>query len=223
VEKTETDAKINITDPEQLKSFLDEERRMLADMVEQVKRVGANVVLCQKGIDDVAQHYLAKAGILAVRRVKESDMQKLAEATGGRVVMSLKDLSPSDLGTAELVEERKVAGEEMVFVGGVQGSQGRYHPGEGWNRARGGRAGEGGARRGFRGLRHPGGREDPAGGGACEMELAKELRDFSRELGGREALAVNAFAEALEIIPRTLAEERGPRSRRHPGEAARGA
>jgi thermosome len=209
VEKTETDAKINITDPEQLKSFLDEERRMLADMVEQVKRVGANVVLCQKGIDDVAQHYLAKAGILAVRRVKESDMQKLAEATGGRVVMSLKDLSPSDLGTAELVEERKVAGEEMVFVEGCKDPKavtilvrgGTEHVVDELERAV-----------------HDGvsvacvtledGKILP-GGGACEMELAKELRDFSRELGGREALAVNAFAEALEIIPRTLAENAG--------------
>ncbi len=209
VEKTETDAKINITDPEQLKSFLDEERKMLADMVEQVKRVGANVVLCQKGIDDVAQHYLAKAGILAVRRVKESDMQKLAEATGGRVVMSLKDLSPSDLGSAELVEERKVAGEEMVFVEGCKDPKavtilvrgGTEHVVDELERAV-----------------HDGvsvacvaledGRILP-GGGACEMELAKELRDYSKELGGREALAVNAFAEALEIIPRTLAENAG--------------
>lgn len=209
VEKTETDAKINITDPEQLKSFLDEERRMLAEMVEQVKKVGANVVLCQKGIDDVAQHYLAKAGILAVRRVKESDMQKLAEATGGKVVMSLKDLSPSDLGSAELVEERKVAGEEMVFVEGCKDPKavtilvrgGTEHVVDELERAV-----------------HDGisvacvaiedGKILP-GGGACEMEVAKELRDFARELGGREALAVNAFADALEVIPRTLAENAG--------------
>ncbi|MEM3012972.1 MAG: thermosome subunit beta [Candidatus Hadarchaeales archaeon] len=209
VEKTETDAKINITDPEQLKSFLDEERKMLADMVEQVKRVGANVVLCQKGIDDVAQHYLAKAGILAVRRVKESDMQKLAEATGGRVVMSLKDLSPSDLGSAELVEERKVAGEEMVFVEGCKDPKavtilvrgGTEHVVDELERAV-----------------HDGvsvacvaledGRVLP-GGGACEMVGATGLRDYSMELGGREALAVNAFADAMEVIPRTLAENAG--------------
>ncbi len=209
VEKTETDAKINITDPEQLKSFLDEERKMLADMVEQVKKVGANVVLCQKGIDDMAQHYLAKAGILAVRRVKESDMQKLADATGGRVVMSLKDLGSSDLGSAELVEERKVAGEEMVFVEGCKDPKavsilvrgGTEHVVDELERAV-----------------HDGisvacvaiedGKVLP-GGGASEIEVAKALRDYSKELGGREALAVNAFADAIEIVPRTLAENSG--------------
>jgi thermosome len=209
VKETETDAKINITDPEQLRSFLDEERHMLQEMVDQIKKSGANVVLCQKGIDDIAQHYLAKAGILAVRRVKESDMEKLARATGGKVVTNIKDLASDDLGAAALVEERKIAGEEMIFVEGCKDPKavsllvrgGTEHVVDEVERAV-----------------HDGisvisaAIEDGkivAGGGAPEIEVAKGLREYADTVGGREALAVNAFADAMDIVPRTLTENAG--------------
>ncbi len=120
IEKTEFDAKININDPSQIKQFLDEENSMLKAMVDKVTKTGANVVICQKGIDDIAQHYLAKAGVLAVRRVKESDMTKLAKATGGRMVTNLDDLTEKDLGKAQLVEERKVEEDKWVFIEGAK-------------------------------------------------------------------------------------------------------
>jgi thermosome len=209
VKETETDAKINITDPEQLRSFLDEERHMLQEMVDQIKKSGASVVLCQKGIDDIAQHYLAKAGILAARRVKESDMEKLARATGGKIVTNIRDLSPSDLGAADLVEEHKIAGEEMIFVEGCKDPKavsllvrgGTEHVVDEVERAV-----------------HDGisvisaAIEDGkivAGGGAPEIEVARGLREYSSTVGGREALAVNAFADTMDIIPRTLAENAG--------------
>ncbi len=209
VKGPETDAKINITDPEQLRSFLDEERHMLQEMVDQIKKVGANVVLCQKGIDDIAQHYLAKSGILAARRVKESDVEKLTRATGGKIVTNIKDLTTSDLGTAALVEERKIAGEEMTFVEGCKDPKavsllvrgGTEHVVDEVERAV-----------------HDGisvasaAIEDGkiiAGGGAPETEVAKGLREYADTVGGREALAVNAFADAIEAIPRTLAENAG--------------
>ncbi|MGC8816614.1 MAG: thermosome subunit beta [Candidatus Hadarchaeum sp.] len=209
VKKTETDAKINITDPEQLKKFIDEEQRMLKEMVDQIKSVGANVVFCQKGIDDVAQHYLAKAGILAARRVKESDMEKLARATGGNCVTNIKDLSPKDLGAAELVEERKIAGDEMIFVEGCKDPRsvsilvrgGTEHVVDEVERAVHDAISVVSAAI-----------EDGkivAGGGAPEIEVAKGLREYSDSVGGREALAVNAFADAIEVIPRTLAENAG--------------
>jgi len=209
VKETETDAKINITDPEQLRSFLDEERHMLQEMVDQIKKSGANVVLCQKGIDDIAQHYLTKAGILVARRVKESDMEKLARATGGKVVTNIKDFTSDDLGAAALVEERKIAGEEMIFVEGCKDPKavsllvrgGTEHVVDEVERAV-----------------HDGisvvsaAIEDGkivAGGGAPEIEVAKGLREYADTVGGREALAVNAFADAMDIIPRTLAENAG--------------
>jgi thermosome len=209
IEKTETDAKINITDPEQLKAFLAEEEQMLRKMVEQISKSGANVVFCQKGIDDMAQHFLAKKGILAARRVKESDMDKLARATGGKAVTSIKDLTAADLGHADLVEERKVAGDEMIFVEGCKDPKavsllvrgGTEHVVDEVERAV-----------------HDGicvlsaAIEDGkivAGGGAPEVELAKQLREYAETVGGREALAINAFADAVEIIPRTLAENAG--------------
>lgn len=209
VKETETDAKINITDPEQLRSFLEEERRMLQEMVEQVKKSGANVVLCQKGIDDVAQHYLAKAGILAARRVKESDMEKLARATGGKIVTNVRDLTPKDLGSASLVEERKIAGEEMIFIEGCKDPKavsllvrgGTEHVVDEVERAVHDAVSVVSAAI-----------EDGkmvAGGGAPEIEVAKGLREYADTVGGREALAVNAFADAIEIIPRTLAENAG--------------
>jgi len=209
VKETETNAKINITDPEQLKNFLEEERKMLKEMVDQIKKTGTNVVFCQKGIDDIAQHYLAKAGVLAVRRVKDSDMEKLARATGGKVVTNIKDLSPSDLGSAAVVEERKIAGEEMIFIEGCKDPKsvsilvrgGTEHVVDELERAV-----------------HDGlsvisaAIEDGkivAGGGAVEVEVAKGLREYAESVGGREALAVNAFADAMEVIPRTLAENAG--------------
>jgi len=209
VKETETDAKINITDPEQLRSFLDEERHMLQEMVGQVKKVGVNVVLCQKGIDDIAQHYLAKAGILAARRVKESDMEKLARATGGKIVTNIKDLMVKDLGSAALVEERKIAGEEMIFIEGCKDPKavsllvrgGTEHVVDEVERAVHdaisvvSAAVEDG--------------KIVAGGGTPEIEVAKGLREYADTLGGREALAVDAFADAIEIIPRTLAENAG--------------
>lgn len=209
VKETETDAEIRITDPEQLKAFLREEERMLREMVDQIKGTGANVTLCQKGIDDVAQHFLAKAGIAAARRVKESDMEKLARATGGKVVTNLKDLTADDLGSAALVEERKVAGDEMMFIEGCKDPKavsllvrgGTEHVVDEVERAV-----------------HDGisvvsaAIEDGkivAGGGAPEIETARQLREYAETVGGREALAVNAFADALEIVPRTLAENAG--------------
>jgi len=209
VKETETDAKINITSPDQLKSFMEEERRMLQEMVDRVKKTGANVVFCQKGIDDIAQHALAKAGILAARRVKESDMEKLAKATGGKVVTNLKDLSSKDLGSADLVEERKVAGEEMIFIEGCKDPKavsilvrgGTEHVVDEVERAV-----------------HDAISVISAaivdgkilgGGGAPEIEVAKELRKYADTVGGREAIAINAFADAVEIIPRTLAENAG--------------
>lgn len=209
VEKTETDAKIQITDPEQLKAFLDEEEAMLSKMVEKVAATGANVLLCQKGIDDLAQHYLAKVGILAARRVKKSDMEKLARATGGKVVTNLEDLSADDLGRAGLVEERKIADEKMIFVEECKDPKavtilvrgGTEHVVDEAERAV-----------------HDGicvvaaAVEDGklvVGGGSPEIEVARRLKEYAETVGGREALAIEAFADAVEIIPRTLVESAG--------------
>ena len=209
IEKTEFDAKLNITDPTMMKKFLDEENALLKSMVDKVVATGANVVICQKGIDDVAQHYLAKAGVLAVRRVKESDMTKLAKATGGRVVTNFDDLTEKDLGYAELVEERKVEEDKWVFVEGCKnpkavsilirgGSQRVVDEAE-------------------RSIHDAimvtkDVIEKPAlvaGGGAPEAQLAYEIREWANKLSGREQLAAQKFAEALESIPLTLAENAG--------------
>lgn len=209
IEKTETDARINISSPEQMTAFLEQEETMLKDMVEKVAKSGANVLFCQKGIDDVAQHYLAKRGILACRRVKKSDMEKLARATSGRVVTTLDDLSGKDLGLAGLVEERKIAGEQMTFVEKckeakavtllVRGST--HHIVDEAERA----------------ITDAIGAVSSAieeghyvyGGGSIEMELSSKLKKYAVEVGGREQLAIQAFAEALEVIPRTLTESAG--------------
>jgi len=209
IEKTEIDAKIEITSPEQMKAFLDEEERMLKGMVDKIAAAGANVVFCQKGIDDLAQHYLAKAGILAVRRVKESDMKKLARATGGRIVTSIEELSPDDLGEAELVEERKVAGEEMIFIEGCKNPRavsillrgGTEHVVDELER------GLNDAIRAVATALED--RKYVAGGGAPETEVALRLREYAATVGGREQLAIEAFARAVEIIPRSLAENAG--------------
>jgi len=209
VSKTETDAKINISNPQQLKSFLDEENRMLKTMVDKVIGSGANVVLCQKGLDDMAQHYLAKAGIIAVRRIKESDLTKLAKATGARIVTNLDDLFEKDLGSAELVEERKIEEDKWVFVEGCK------HPKSVTLLLRAGsqRVVDEVERSVHDALmvvkdviEKP---QIVAGGGAPETFAATKLRSWAKSLEGREQLAAEKFADALESIPLTLAENAG--------------
>jgi len=209
IKETETDAEIRITSPDQLQAFLNQEENMLKDMVEKVVKSGANVVFCQKGIDDMAQHYLAKAGIYAARRVKKSDMDKLSRATGAQVVTNLSDLNQKDLGFAGNVEEKKVAGEAMTFVEDCKEAKavtilvrgGTQHVVDEAERAV------------VDGI----GAVSCAiemgkivfGGGAIETAIAVKLRDHAKQIGGREQLAVEAFADSLEIIPRTLAESAG--------------
>jgi archaeal chaperonin len=209
IEKTEVDAKIEITSPEQMQAFLNQEEKMLKDMVDKIIKSKANVVFIQKGIDDVAQHYLAKAGIAAVRRVKKSDMEKLSKATGAQMLTSLDDLSQKDLGFAGLVEERKVAGEQMVFVEKCKDPKSVTI----FVRAATKQASD----EVERALTDVVGSlastiEDGkyvTGGGSSEIEVAMKLRDYATDVGGREQLAIQAFADALEIIPKTLAESAG--------------
>ena len=209
VKETETDAKIQITSPDQLQAFIEQEEKMLQDMVDKIKEVGANVVFVQKGIDDIAQHFLARAGILAVRRVKKSDMEKLAKATGGKIITRIEDLTPEDLGEAELVEERKVAGESMIFVEGCKDPKsvtilirgGAEHVVDEVERALDDAIGAVISAIEMGGV--------VAGGGAPEAEVAVRLREWAPQVGGKEQLAIEAFAEALEVIPRTLAETAG--------------
>ncbi|HDJ04897.1 MAG TPA: thermosome subunit, partial [Candidatus Bathyarchaeota archaeon] len=209
VEKTEFDAKIHIETPEQMEAFLREEENMLREMVEKIASAGANVVICQKGIDDMAQHFLAKKGILAVRRAKKSDMEKLSKATGGRIVTNLDGISSKDLGYAELVEERKVGDDKMVFIEGCR------NPRSVAILIRGGaeRVVDEAERSIHDALcvvrdvvQEP---KILAGGGAPELEVAKVLRDYAESLPGREQLAVQKFAEAIETVPITLGENAG--------------
>jgi archaeal chaperonin len=209
IKKTEIDAKIEINDPTQLNAFLQEEENMLRKMVDQVKKSGANVVLCQKGIDDLAQHFLAKDGIYAVRRVKKSDMEKLAKATGANIVSKVSELTPEDVGQAGLVEERKIGEDALTFVTGAKKARavsilirgGTEHVIDEIERSL-----------------------DDAlnvvavavedgryvmGGGATAEELAMHLRDEAAKVGGREQIAFESFSDALETIPRTLAENAG--------------
>ncbi len=209
IEKTEVDAKIEITSPDQMKAFLDEEERMLKSMVDKVKDSGANVLFCQKGVDDLVQHYLAKEGILAVRRVKESDMKKLASATGGKALTTLEEIRPEDLGAAGLVEERKIGGEEMIFVENCQNPKsvsillrgGTEHVVDELER------GMNDALRVTACALEDG--KYVAGGGSAEIEMALGLRDYASSVGGREQLAIQAFADAVEVVPRSLAENAG--------------
>ena len=209
IEKTEFDAKINISSPDQMKMFLEEENKMLKSMVDKIISSGANVTICQKGIDDVAQHYLAKSNILAVRRVKESDMTKLARATGARIVNNLEDLSSKDLGSADLVEERKVETDKWVFIEGCK------HPKAVTILIRGGsqRVVDEADRSIHDALMVTKDvMEKPfivAGGGSPESFVAGKLRDWSSTLSGREQLAADKFAESLEVIPLALAENAG--------------
>jgi chaperonin GroEL (HSP60 family) len=209
IEKTETDAEIRVTRPDQLRAFMNEEESILKKMVGKIEATGANVVICQKGIDDLAQHYLSKAGIYAVTRAKKSDMEKLARATSGKVVTNLDDLTANDLGKASLVEERKIGDDKMTFVEGCKDPKavsllvrgGTEHVVDEVER---------GIHDGLcvvRAVIEDG--KYVIGGGAPEIELAKRLREYSETVGGREALAVNAFANAVESIPRTLAENAG--------------
>ena len=209
VEKPEWTAKINVTDPEQLRLFLEQETEILKKMVDKIKASGANVVFCQKGIDDLAQHYLAKAGILAVRRVKKSDMEKLARATGARIITKIEDLSSDVLGTAKLVEERKVADEKMVFVEGCPNPKavtillrgGAEHVVDEAERA------IHDALSVVRNvIREP---KIVAGGGAVEIEVASRLKKFAKTLSSKEQLAVIKYAEAVETIPEILAQNAG--------------
>src|SRR5271157_38772 len=209
IEKTEVDAKIQITSPDQLQAFLDQEEVMIKDMVENIVKTGANVVFAQKGIDDLAQHFLAKAGIYTVRRVKKSDMEKLARATGARVATSIHELTKDDLGKAGLVEERKIGDVKMTFVEQCTNPKsvsiilrgGTEHVVDELERAMNDA------------LRVVGvAVEDKMlvpGGGAPEVELALKLRAYASTVGGREQLAIESFADAMEIIPKTLAENAG--------------
>ncbi|MDR1404907.1 MAG: TCP-1/cpn60 chaperonin family protein [Candidatus Methanoplasma sp.] len=209
VKKTEIDAKIQITDPSQLSAFIQEEENMLKKMVEQVKKSGANVVFCQKGIDDLAQHFFAKAGIYACRRVKKSDMERLGRSTGASICNKIMELSAEDLGYAESVELKTVESEEMTFITGCKDPKtvsilvrgGTSHVADeverslidAWSVVKVSI-------------------EDGmivTGGGSTAMEIAMQLRDYAASIGGREQIAIEAFASAMEIIPTTLAENAG--------------
>lgn len=209
IEKTEFDAKININSPDQMKMFLEEENKMLKNMVDKIISSGANVAICQKGIDDIAQHYLAKSNVLSVRRVKESDMTKLSRATGARIVNNLEDLGSRDLGSADLVEERKVETDKWVFIEGCK------HPKAVTILIRGGsqRVVDEAERSIHDALMVTKDvMEKPlivAGGGSPESYVAGKLREWSSTLSGREQLAADKFAESLEVIPLALAENAG--------------
>ncbi|MBI2550608.1 TCP-1/cpn60 chaperonin family protein [Candidatus Woesearchaeota archaeon] len=209
VKSTETEAKIQLTDPNQLQGFIDMEEKILRDKVEKIAKSGANVVFCQKGIDDLAQHFMAKKGMYAARRVSKSDMEKLARATGAKIATSLEDLSASDLGTAGAVEAKKVGDEDMTFVKECRNAKavtllirgGTAHVVDEVKRAVEDAIGD------VASALSSG--KVVAGAGATEIELALQLRRYAGSLSGREQLAVNSFAEAIEIIPKTLAENSG--------------
>lgn len=209
IKNTEIDANIQITSPEQMQQFIEMEEQMLLQMVTKIKQTGASVVLCQKGIDDLAQHYFARQGIYAVRRIKKSDMERLAKATGARVIHKLSDLTSADLGSAGEVFEKKVGDEEMTFVSGCKGAKAvtllikgsTEHIVDEVKRAAQDSIGD--VISALESLKIV------AGAGSCEIELSRNLNHFAQRLSGREQLAVTAFADALEIIPRTLAESAG--------------
>jgi thermosome len=209
IEKTEISAEIHIRQPNQMKAFLDQEDSTLKEMVTKIKASGANIVFCQKGLDDMVQHYLSQQGIMAARRIKESDMEKLARATGGRITSNLNDLKTADLGFAGLVEERKIGDDKMIFVEKCKDPHSVAIL----------------IRAGLERMVDEAERvitdalsvisdvtennKIVAGGGAVEIEIAKGLRNYATKVGGRQQLAVEAFADAVEVIPRTLAENGG--------------
>ncbi len=209
IKNTEIDAKISITDPSQMQAFLEQEEKMLQTMVDKVVKSGANVLFCQKGVDDMAQHFLAKKGILVARRVKQSDMKALSRATGAKIITNLDDLNEKDLGKAGTVEERKIGEDEMIFITECENPKsvtilvrgGTDHIVDEAKRAMTDAIGDVAAALKIGKV--------VAGAGAPETELAKELRKYSESLAGREQLAVQAFAKAMEIIPKTLAENAG--------------
>jgi thermosome len=209
IEKTEMSAEIRIRDPTQMQAFLDQETNMMKKMVDKIKASKADVVFCQKGIDDMVQHYLAKEGIMAARRIKESDMEKLARATGGRVTSNLDDLKAADLGFAGLVEERKIGDDKMIFVEKCKDP----HSVAILIRAGLERMVDEAERAMTDALSVVSdvteNNKIVAGGGAVEIEVAKELRKYANKVGGREQLAIEAFADAMEIIPRALTENAG--------------
>ncbi|MGI6009155.1 MAG: thermosome subunit beta [Methanomethylophilus sp.] len=209
VRKPEVDAKIQITDPAMLNQFIAEEEKTLKDMVECVKKAGANVVFCQKGIDDLAQHYFAREGIYACRRVKKSDMERLAKSTNASIVSKISEMTKADLGTADTVELRYVGDEQMTFITGCKDPKtvsilvrgGTQHVADeverslvdAWSVVKVSL-------------------EDGmivTGGGSAAMEIAMGVRDYAASVGGREQIAIEAFASAMEIIPTTLAENAG--------------
>ncbi|MCD6276343.1 MAG: TCP-1/cpn60 chaperonin family protein [Thermoplasmata archaeon] len=209
VKKPEIDANIQIKDPSMVHAFLEEEEKILRNMVEKIKNSGANVVFCQKGIDDMAQHFLAREGIYAVRRVKKSDMEKLSKATGAKIVTNLDDLTSEELGHAEVVEQRKIGEDNMTFVIGCENPKavsilirgGTEHVVDEVERS-------------LKDALHVVAKavEDGkivTGGGSSAVEIALRLRDYAASVGGRQQLAIEAFADAMEIVPRTLAENAG--------------
>jgi thermosome len=209
IEKTELDAKISIESPDQIEAFLKEEETMLQDMANKILASGANVVVCQKGIDDMEQHFLSKKGIIAIRRAKKSDMEKLAKATGGKIVSSLKDISASDLGYAALVEERKIGDDKMTFVEGCKNPKAvtiLIRAGTQRMTAEAERSIHDGLCVIRDLIQEP---KIVAGGSAPELEMASALRKYAETVPGREQLAVRVFAEALESITVTLAENAG--------------
>ena len=209
IEKTEYDSKLNIESPQQIEAFLKQEESMLKAMADKIAAVGANVVICQKGIDDMVQHFLSRKGIAAIRRAKKSDMERLAKATGGNIVSNLEALTTKDLGEAALVEERKIAEDKMTFIEGckhpkavtilIRGSTPRMNAE---------------TERSIHDalcvvrdlILEP---KIVAGGSAPEMEMSKTLKQFAEKQSGREQLAIRAFAEALEVIAITLSENAG--------------
>jgi archaeal chaperonin len=209
IKKTEIESKINIKNPSQIQNFLDEEDKTFRKMVEAIKASGATVVVCQKGIDDVVLHYLAKEGIYAVKQVKESDLQKLARATGGKIVTGYKDLTSADLGSAAKVDERKVGDDDMTFVTGASNPRsvsilirgGTEHVTQEVERSLND------ALKVVSSVLEDG--VVCPGGGATEIDLAVKLRKWAPSVGGREQLAVEAFAQALEVVPWALSENGG--------------
>ncbi|MBD3163581.1 thermosome subunit [Candidatus Woesearchaeota archaeon] len=209
IKNTEIDAKIQITDPNQMQAFLDQEENMIRSKVDKIAASGANVLICQKGIDDIAQHYLVQKGIYAVRRAKKSDMEALARATGAKIVSSIKELTPKDLGKAGKVEQAKVGDEDMTYVKDCKNPKsvtilirgGTEHVVDEVKRAMEDSIGDVSSALTVGKV--------VAGAGAPEMELSKGLGKFAQSLSGREQLAVQAFADSMDIIPRTLAENAG--------------
>ncbi|MBA3064632.1 thermosome subunit, partial [Candidatus Woesearchaeota archaeon] len=209
VKSTETDAKIQITDPSQMQAFIDQEEKILRDMVEKIAKSGANVMFCQKGIDDIAQHFLSKKGIYAARRVKKSDMEKLARATGATLITNLDDITSSDLGKAGIVQEKKIGDDQMTYVEECKNPKavtmlvrgGTEHVVDEVKRALDDAIGD------LSAALTTG--KVVGGAGSTEVELSRNLRHFANSLSGREQLAVQAFADSVEVIPKTLAENAG--------------